>query len=163
MITIGLFGTCGGSQWRTPFKLAYEKNEIAYFDPQVDDWTPELAVEEARHLAEDRIILFPVLGETYGTGSLAETGFSILQAIRLDSRRDFVLLIEPKIDDKLTENLVAAKESTRSRALVLSHLRRINFENVYIVDNLDDMLNLSMLLYEIAVRREAISRFSAAR
>src|SRR5271156_2620325 len=92
-VTIGLFGTCAGSQWREPFKAAYEIEQITYFDPQVPNWTPECAVVEAEHLADDEIVLFPVTGESYGTGSLAETGFSILQAIRLDDRRDFIIMI----------------------------------------------------------------------
>ena len=82
MHCIGLFGTCGNSRWRDAFIEKYKELGIAFFNPQVEDWTPDCAVEEARHLAEDRIILFPVTSETYGIGSIAETGFCVLQAIR---------------------------------------------------------------------------------
>lgn len=60
MLAIGMFGTCGGSTWREKFIEKYEEQGMNYFNPQVENWTPECAVDEARHLAEDKIILFPV-------------------------------------------------------------------------------------------------------
>ena len=93
MLVIGMFGTCGKSRWREPFFERYQKESIEFFNPQVADWKPEDAVKEAEHLANDEVILFPVTSETYATGSLSEVGFSILQAIRLDDRRDFVVMI----------------------------------------------------------------------
>ena len=71
----GLFGTCGTTTWRQEFIDAYKDFAIDYFNPQVADWNPELAVLEAQHLVHDDIIVFPVTAQTYGTGSLAETGF----------------------------------------------------------------------------------------
>lgn len=159
MPTIGLFGTCGGSRWREPFMKSYADRSIPFFNPQVDDWTPEMAQVEARHLAEDEIILFPVTGETYGTGSLSEVGFSILQAIRLDDRRDFVVLIEPTLDISL-DNAVARKESLRSRALVGEHLRKLRLTNLYVVDTLDQMLAVSLKLHEAAVLRAPLAMFN---
>ncbi len=73
VVTVGLFGTCGGSLWREPFEAKYNEQGIVFFNPQVDDWNPSMADIEAQHLAEDEIILFPITGETYGTGSLAES------------------------------------------------------------------------------------------
>jgi hypothetical protein len=148
MLCIGLFGTCGDSKWRSTFIKKYQEDGIEYFNPQVDDWKPELAQVEADHLANDRIILFPVTSETYGTGSLAETGFSILQAIRLDDRRHFVIMIEDELDEHLHENEQAAKESLRARALVKQHVNKLNFSNVHVVDNLDEMLQVSLILHE---------------
>ncbi len=118
-----------------------------------------MAQVEARHLAEDEIILFPVTGETYGTGSLSEVGFSILQAIRLDDRRDFVVLIEPTLDISL-DNAVARKESLRSRALVGEHLRKLRLTNLYVVDTLDQMLAVSLKLHEAAVLRAPLAMFN---
>ena len=109
---VGLFGTCGGSRWRDPFMKRYGELGIQFFNPQVEDWKPEDAEAEADHLAEDAIILFPITGETYGTGSLAETGFSALQAIKLNRHRDFVVMIERELDPPLNDQ-VARKESIR--------------------------------------------------
>lgn len=155
MLNVGLFGTCGGSKWRDPFMSKYQELDIPFFNPQVDDWTPEMAKEEAKHLAEDTVILFPITGETYATGSLAEVGFSILNAIKLDDRRDFVILISNELDASL-DNEVARKESLRSRALVVEHLKKLRLTNVYIVDTLDQMLEISITLFEAAKLREPL-------
>ncbi len=159
MPTIGLFGTCGNSKWRAPFIEEYKRLGMAYFNPQVDDWKPELAVEEARHLAEDEIILFPVTGETYGLGSLSEVGFSILQAIRLDDRRDFVIMIEMKLDEALNDE-VARRESLRGRALVMQHLKKLRFRNVYIVETLGEMREVSIQLYRAAAIKKPLEKFN---
>lgn len=164
MLCIGLFGTCGGSQWRERlFIPRYDKLGIACYNPQVEDWDPSLAEVEAEHLANDAIILFPVTGETYAFGSLAETGFSMLNAISLDDRREFVLYIaqeidelDPKgnkLDDRLNEDGSKnpdskAKDSLRTRALVKQHLKKLRLPNVYLVDTLEEMLEVSLVLWE---------------
>jgi hypothetical protein len=148
MLCIGLFGTCGNSKWREPFIEHYTKLGINYYNPVVPDWKPECADIEAEHLANDAIILFPVTSETYGTGSLAETGFSLLRAIRLDERRHVVLMINPNLDDSLKENPLAYKESKRARALVIAHLKQQNFANAHVVNDLETMLEISIKLYE---------------
>lgn len=155
VVTVGLFGTCGGSSWRVPFKKAFDAMGIAYFDPQVENWEPSMAAVEADHLAEDEIILFPVTGETYGTGSLCEAGFSILQAIRLDDRRDFIILIERELNPSL-DNPVAAKESLRARALVKKHLEKLRLSNLFLVDSLPQMLSISLELYRAAAIKKGL-------
>ena len=150
MLCVGLFGTCGGSKWRDSFMEKYKQEGIPFFNPQVNDWKPEDAVVEAKHLAEDAVILFPITSETYGTGSLAETGFSILNAIRLDDRRDFVIYIDMTLAPDL-DNAVARKESLRARALVREHLKKLRLSNLYLVDSLSEMFEVSLALYRAAV------------
>lgn len=147
--TIGLFGTCGNSTWRNKFMELYEERHIPYFNPQVKDWKPELADIEAWHLANDKIILFPVTGETYGTGSLAETGFSILNAISLNENRFVCIYIESELNpDLIQTNEIAAKESIRARKLVKAHLEKQNSKNLFIFDSLDEMMEASLELYD---------------
>lgn len=155
-ITIGLFGTCGNSTWRNDFISEYEKEGISFFNPQKDDWKEEDAEIEANHLVNDEIILFPVTGETYGTGSLAETGFSVMQAIRSDKHRAVIVYIDTNLDESLKENAVAFKESKRARALTLAHLKKIKYANVYIVDSLDKMLKVSLLLHKSYIQLSEI-------
>ena len=159
MIAVGMFGTCGGSEWRDPFKVRYAELDIDFFDPNKEDWKPENAEEEAKHLAEDEIILFPITNETYGTGSLAEVGFSILQAIRLDDRRDFVVLIAKDLDPKL-DDPVASKESLRARVLVDQHLKKLRLKNLYVVDTLEEMLQVSITLHEAARLRAPLAKYN---
>jgi len=143
---IGLFGTCGNSTWRAAFIERYNALGIRYFNPQVSDWKPEYADIEAEHLKRDEIILFPVTSETYGTGSLAETGFSILQAVQ-NASRYIVVMIDDEPDEALKADAVAFKESVRARVLVKAHLAANTHPNVFVVTNFEDMLELSVKLY----------------
>lgn len=147
---IGLFGTCGSSTWRADFIQVYDAAKIRYFNPQVSDWKPEYADIEAEHLKRDEIILFPVTSETYGTGSLAEVGFSIIQAINANLNRYIVVMIAPDMDEALKADETAYKESLRARRLVTAHLKANPHPNVFVVDNLDDMLELSLSLLNVA-------------
>jgi len=151
-LCVGLFGTCGSSVWRDLFMKEYKEKEITFFNPNITDreWVPEDAIAEAEHLAKDSIILFPITSETYASGSLSEVGFSILNAINLDDQRDFVVMIDQYLDEELQDNVVAVKESLRSRALVKEHLKKLRLSNLYVVDNLKDMLDVSIQLYEAA-------------
>jgi hypothetical protein len=146
--TVGLFGTCGGSRWRDAFIARYEALGIPYFNPQVDNWTPELADIEAWHLANDSLILFPITNETFAAGSLAETGFSALTAARTNENRFVVLFIDPNVDDTVAaQNPQAAKDSVRARKLVAAHLKQNPLPNVFVVESLEEMLEHSVKLF----------------
>ena len=163
VITIGLFGTCGNSQWRTPFIEHYERRGIAYFNPVVPNWDESCAAVEAEHLVEDEIILFPVTDETTGFGSLGEVGFSINQAITSNDERFVVVYIAPGVNDDVREaDAKAAKESCKARALVLAHLRKQyhKYPNVFVVESLDDMLNASSFLYDAMNSIRAAKQFT---
>jgi len=147
---IGLFGTCGSSKWRDKFVNRYKTRSIEFFNPQKDDWKPEDSAIEAEHLINDDIVLFPITAETFGTGSLAETGYSILNAIRSNDQQFVIIFIDPKVNPLLhQENPTAAKESSNSRAIVLAHLKKLNHPNVFIVKSLEEMLDLSVKLYKV--------------
>ncbi|MBU2721792.1 hypothetical protein HF568_00785 [Acidithiobacillus ferridurans] len=147
---VGLFGTCGASTWRSAFIARYQSEDIRYFNPQVADWRPEYADIEAQHLARDEIILFPVTGETYGFGSLAETGFSILQALQADPIRNIILMVDEVLNHELESDALAFQESLRARRLVNAHIRQLNRANVFIVQDLAEMLRLSVELYRFS-------------
>jgi hypothetical protein len=167
-ITIGLFGTCGSSKWRDKFISLYESRGIDYFNPVKKDWKPEDATIEAEHLANDEIICFPVTDETFAFGSLGEVGFSILQAIKMDQSRDIIVMIDP--DVKLNESWMSMnesmtaemqrKDSIKMRALVMAHLKKIKYPNVYIVKDLKSMLDLSMYLHAIQVLKEGAKKYT---
>jgi len=149
---IGLFGTCGDSTFRKElFIPEYKRLGIDYFNPQVDDWKPELADIESDHLAYDVVQCWPVLGSTYGTGSLAEQGYSIASSLRAPSPlpKFIIPMIEMELDDKLDDE-VARKESLRARKLASTHLANNASPNVYVVDSLEEMLEVSVALHGIA-------------
>jgi len=141
-ITVGLFGTCGGSQWREPFLETCEGLEVEVFNPVVPEWDPSFAVQEAEHLVNDDIILFPVTEETYDEGSLAETGYSISQALRSNKGRYVVVYVAPQVHrEEEDADKAKATTSNKMRALVLAHLKRQRgtFPNVFVVESLDEM------------------------
>jgi len=159
-ITIGLFGTCGKSKWRDKFIEAYQTEGITFFNPQKDDWSPADADIEADHLVNDDIVLFPITDETYAFGSLAETGFSVLQALKLNERREFIIMITPDvIPDESIQHETLRKESVRARALVKAHLKKLNYPNVWVVNSLDNMLKLSLHLHAIEVLKGAALKY----
>jgi len=146
--TIGLFGTCGDSTWRDPFMARYDSLGIPYFNPQVDNWTPELADVEAWHLANDVLVLFPITSETFAAGSLAETGFSALTAMRTNENRFVMLFIDPTVAGTLVaQNPQAAEDSVRARKLVTAHLKQNPLPNVFVVESLEQMLEQSIKLF----------------
>jgi hypothetical protein len=146
--TVGLFGTCGGSTWRTPFMAMLDSQGIPYFNPQVETWTPELADVEAWHLANDRLILFPVTDETFGFGSLAETGFSLQSALALNTNRFVMLYIAPAVNPQLAASSPEqADASRRARKLALAHLAKAQNPNVFVVKSLEEMQAKVLRLY----------------
>lgn len=124
MLCIGLFGTCDNNRWRDPFMEKYNSLGFSYFNPMVDNWHPGLVAEEAKHLAEDEIILFPILGWSYAEGSLSEVGFGPLKAMRQNVNRSFVFYVEDTLHERLRDP-ERCKASLRSRELVLGHLREL--------------------------------------
>lgn len=146
--TVGLFGTCGGSTWRNPFMQMLDDHGIAYFNPQVDNWTPDLADIEAWHLANDRLILFPVTDETFGFGSLAETGFSLQSALALNTNRFVMLYIAPAVNETLAASSPEqADASRRARKLALAHLAKAQNPNVFVVSSLEEMQSKTLRLF----------------
>lgn len=146
MLKIGLFGTCDNNRWRDAFMAKYDALGIPYFNPMVDNWHPGLVAEEASNLANDEIILFPVLGWSYAEGSLSEMGFGPLKAVRQNKNRSFVILIETELDERLTDP-DRCKASLRARNLLHGHLKELDAPNIYVVSNLDEMLHASLRLF----------------
>jgi len=157
---VGLFGTCGPTTFRQDlFIPEYDRLGINYFNPQVEDWKPELADIESDHLAYDVVQCWPVLGSTYGTGSLAEQGYSIASSLRAPSPLPkFVIAhIAMELDPSLTDE-VAAKESMRARKLAKTHLENNLSPNVFVVDSLDEILEKSIILYGVAAQLVELGR-----
>lgn len=126
----------------------YDELGIPYFNPMVDDWHPGLVPLEAQHLAEDEIIMFPILGWSYAEGSLSEMGFGPLKAMRQNINRSFVYFIETTLHERLTDP-DRCKASLRARQLLLGHLKQLNAPNVYVVKSLEKALETTVTLYGV--------------
>lgn len=120
---------------------------------------------EMRNLEQDDIILFPITDETYGTGSLGETGYSaakaIERAVSSSKGQRVIFYIAPDVSDTLKENdECAAKESKRGRALVIKKLESINSPNVLVVNSLDEMLDSCLEFSKVdKLAKNALRRF----
>lgn len=118
---VGLFGTCGNSKWRDVVIAELEKRGVSYYNPMRPDWTPECAVEEAKHMAEDDIIVIAITGETTGFASLAEVGIALANIITSTKDRTLVVMIEPTLVDSIDP--IMAKESRNTRAILTEHIK----------------------------------------
>jgi len=148
-LCIGLFGTCDNITWRNSFISAFNNNDIEFFNPDAgDNWHPGMIDDENRHLMEDDIILFPVLKDSLGLGSLGEIGFSILNILRNianGSNQHLIIMIDDDCtDDRKTED--ERKTSVRTRKLVKSKLLGVKHPNVFVVDSLAEMKKLAVSL-----------------
>ena len=111
---VGLFGTCGDSQWRNPVIARLQEAGFEHFNPVVPNWTPECAVAESEHLASDRVLLFVITGETEGIASMAEAGFAALSAHK--NGQTFILVVEDFPDGNPKSAVNRARKLVRAHA-----------------------------------------------
>ena len=155
-ITIGLFGTCDNVPWRVPFMEKYNELGVKYFNPDAgDNWHPGMIEEENYYLNNAEIVLFPILKESLGSGSLGEIGFSVQNVLRniQNGKRQFLIAL---IDDDCTDERKTddeIKRSIKDRKLVKSKLKKnVSCPVITLVNTLDDMMELSMDLYEFLAK-----------
>lgn len=68
-----LGGTCAGTIWRDELIPYLKKNNIDYFNPVVDNWTPECqAIEEEEKNSKCNVHLYVLTPEMTGSYSVAE-------------------------------------------------------------------------------------------
>lgn len=69
MKKVFLGGTCNGSAWRNAL---IKDLTIDYFQPQGDDWTPDMMEEEIKQRAECDFCLYVITPKMTGVYSIAE-------------------------------------------------------------------------------------------
>lgn len=69
MKKVFLGGTCNGSRWRDAF---IENLKIDYYEPQQDEWTPEMMDEEIKQREECDFCLYVITPKMTGVYSIAE-------------------------------------------------------------------------------------------
>uniref|UniRef100_A0A6M3M4N1 Putative nucleoside deoxyribosyltransferase n=1 Tax=viral metagenome TaxID=1070528 RepID=A0A6M3M4N1_9ZZZZ len=67
-----LGGTCNESKWRKHLIPMLEEAGIDYFNPVVDDWTPECMAEEIKQRKECDYVLYVITPRMTGVYSIAE-------------------------------------------------------------------------------------------
>lgn len=68
-----LGGTCNNSTWRDQLIPLLESNNINYYNPVVEDWTPDCIIEEERQKNDEcNVHLYVITKEMKGVYSIAE-------------------------------------------------------------------------------------------
>jgi len=68
---IFLGGTCAGSLWRNDL-IQLLPSTVSYFNPVVEDWTPECQEEEIRQRQSSEFVLYTITPKMEGVYSIAE-------------------------------------------------------------------------------------------
>ena len=87
-----LGGTCADTTWRNELIKEFELLGIEYFNPVVEDWTPECqTIEEDEKNNKCDCHLYVITKEMMGTYSIAEIINSAWQAIVYGTKVNFVV------------------------------------------------------------------------
>jgi hypothetical protein len=71
-IKVFLGGTCNNSLWRNEIISYLKQYDIDYFNPIVDDWTPESQKEEIKQRKNCDVVLYTITPLMTGVYSIAE-------------------------------------------------------------------------------------------
>ncbi len=91
MIKVFLGGTCNGSSWRDKIIPVLREKGIDYFNPVVDDWTPDCQVEEQYQKKICDYHLYVITPKMTGVFSIAEV---VDDSNKIPSKTIFALLLE---------------------------------------------------------------------
>lgn len=97
MKTIFLGGTCNNSTWR---EKLIPLLDIDYFNPVVDDWTPDCMAEEIKQREKCDFVLYVITPEMTGVYSIAEVTDD---SNKRPEKTIFCFLTEPIITDEGTK------------------------------------------------------------
>lgn len=149
--TIALFGTCGGSTWREDKIIPYfEEHNINYYNPVVSNWTPECAIDEAKHLANDEIILFVINEETSGMASLMEAMCACVRAVSTKQQKVLLYICKNVSKECEEKEPYVFETSNRCRVLALEHMDKFTeIDNIIIANSYEELLELSHSTYNV--------------
>lgn len=101
-LQIFLGGSCNPTTWRKNVAIPYlELNGISYYNPQIDNWTPEVVNLERYAKQNAQLLLFVIDRQTRSTVSIVESAFMA------GEKKNLVLVIYP-----FDNNIVSSAEDT---------------------------------------------------
>lgn len=89
---VALFGTCNSSQWRNDLIPLLQ---IEYFNPVVEDWTPECQEREIQERASADFILYALTPRMIGLFSIAE----LIDDSNKQPQKTLFIILKDKDDD----------------------------------------------------------------
>lgn len=105
MKKVFLGGTCNGSKWR---KILIPLLEINYFNPVVEDWTPECQKEELKQRQECDIVLYVITPKMTGVYSIAEV---VDDSNKRPDKTVFAFMDYPSPDQRFDKGQITSLEA----------------------------------------------------
>lgn len=139
-----LGGTCNGSEWREELMPMLD---IAYFNPVVDDWTPQCQLEEERQKSICKWQLYVITPQIKGVFSIAE----VVQSSNKDPEHTIFCILNEYQGESFQKFMIKSLDAT-------AQLVRSNGANVcYTLKDCADILN-----NKVSVSERKINRFTTA-
>ena len=111
MNKIFLGGTCNGAKWRDSLVEMLDSS-LSYYNPVVDDWTPDCQVEEIKQKeSECNIHFYCITSAMTGVFSIAEA----IDSVHNKSKRTILHIIPEGFSAGQLKSLVAVVDLVNSR------------------------------------------------
>lgn len=106
-MVVFLGGTCNESTWRDELMPMLEDEGIEYFNPVVDDWTPDfIAIENQVKSKKETIELYVITSQMTGVYSVAEA----VQASNKKPKQTISCVLEQGFDEGQLRSLRAVSD-----------------------------------------------------
>ena len=136
MVKIFLGGTCAESTWREELIEKLDSSKLTWFNPVVDDWTPECMENEIRERNICDLVLYTITPRMKGVYSIAE----VVDDSNKQPSKTILCILKEDVDDngnKISFDKAQLKSMNQVARMVLSNGGRTFFS----LDELADYLN----------------------
>lgn len=159
-----LFGSVGGN-WREDHVIPLlDELGVSYFNPVVDNWTPDMAQREAEAMKSCETVLIVINGETPSFSGVAESGWAAFGAFQRKQTFIFCVLSDEYKKPipfylrpiPFVRELVRHYEHSANslRHLMVEHAKNFNIESMFIVDKIDDLLTVLRKQYGHPIEKD---------
>ena len=153
-----LGGTCGSTTWRKDIAIPLLEHEgITFFNPQVEDWNPDMMIQEMQAKKNCKVLFFGINNETRGVGSMIEVAalfkkMSSTTVYKMDGQRsmhqDLVLVLQDLSPEDVIEGKVLSKEERKDLNRGRMFLRQLaeTGDDVHVFNNIRDGISFLITL-----------------
>ena len=136
MVRVFLGGTCAETTWREELIEKLDSSKLSWFNPVVDDWTPECMKNEIKERNICDIVLYTITPRMKGVYSIAE----VVDDSNKQPSKTILCILKEDVDDdgnKISFDKAQLKSMNQVARMVLSNGGRTFFS----LDELADYLN----------------------
>lgn len=136
MVRVFLGGTCAETTWREELIEKLDSSKLSWFNPVVDDWTPECMKNEIRERNICDLVLYTITPRMKGVYSIAE----VVDDSNKQPSKTILCILKEDVDDdgnKISFDKSQLKSMNQVARMVLSNGGRTFFS----LDELADYLN----------------------